>query len=72
MKLSVLQENLKKGLVIVAPAVSTRGTLPVLSNVLLEAGDNLLRLSAMDLEISITTQIGALVDEPGGVTRWNG
>lgn len=68
MKLSVLQENLKRGLAIVAPAVSTRSTLPVLSNVALEAGVNLLRLSAMDLEISITTQIGAQVDEPGGVT----
>lgn len=68
MKLSVLQETLKKGLDIIAPAVATRSTLPVLSNVALVASDNLLRLSAMDLEISITTLIGALVDEPGGVT----
>lgn len=68
MKLVVLQENLKKGLAIVAPAVATRSTLPVLSNVALEAADDHLRLSAMDFEISITTQIGALVDEPGGVT----
>jgi len=68
MKLAVLQENLKRGLDIIAPAVATRSTLPVLSNVALEAKDNMLRLSAMDFEISITTQIGALVDEPGGVT----
>lgn len=69
MKLAVLQKNLKKGLAIVAPAVATRSTLPVLSNVALEAtADGRLRLSAIDMEISITTQIGALVDEPGGVT----
>ena len=68
MKFAVLQENLKKGLAIVAPAVSTRGTLPVLGNVALEAADGRLKLSAMNLEMSIATYVGALVDESGGVT----
>ncbi|HIP71843.1 MAG TPA: DNA polymerase III subunit beta, partial [Anaerolineae bacterium] len=36
MKVSCLQENLVKGLSIVSRAVSTRSTLPVLANVLLE------------------------------------
>lgn len=68
MKFAVLQENLKKGLAIVAPAVSTRDTMPVLGNVALEASESGLKLSAMNLEMSISTYVGALVNEPGGVT----
>jgi DNA polymerase-3 subunit beta len=36
-RLSVLQENLSKGLAIVGRAVSSRSTLPVLGNILLTA-----------------------------------
>ena len=36
MKLSVMQENLARGLAVVSRAVSSRSTLPVLANVLLE------------------------------------
>ena len=39
MKLSVMQENLARGLQIVSRAVSSRSTLPVLSNVLLRTED---------------------------------
>lgn len=68
MKLSCLQENLAKGLSTVARAVSTRSTLPVLSNVLLATDHGRLKLSATNLEIVITCWIGAKVADGGAIT----
>lgn len=68
MKVSCLQENLAKGLSIVGRAVSTRSTLPVLANVLLETDNGRLKLSATNLEIVVTCWIGAKVDEDGAIT----
>ena len=68
MKVSCLQENLQKGLSIVARAVSSRSTLPVLNNILLATDQAGLKLSASDLTIGITTWIGAKVDEEGSTT----
>jgi DNA polymerase III subunit beta len=67
-KVSCLQENLHKGLGIVARAVSSRSTLPVLNNILLATDQSRLKLSATDLTIGITTWIGAKVDEEGTTT----
>lgn len=68
MKVSCFQENLAKGLSIVGRAVSSRSTLPVLGNILLEAKDNQLRLAATNLEIGVNCWIGARVDDEGAVT----
>ena len=68
MKISVLQENLAKGLSIVSKAVDSRPTLPVLNNILLEAEGSRLKLAATNLQMSITMWIGAKVDVPGSVT----
>ncbi len=68
MRLSVLQEKLAKGLSIVSRAVENRPTLPVLGNVLLATEDARLRLSATNLELSITTWIGAKVERDGAIT----
>ncbi|MFZ0545241.1 MAG: hypothetical protein WAM60_07375, partial [Candidatus Promineifilaceae bacterium] len=68
MKVSCLQENLAKGLSIVGRAVSTRSTLPVLANVLLATDNGRLKLSATNLEISVTCWIGAKVEEEGSIT----
>lgn len=68
MKTSVLQDKLAKGLGIVARAVENRPTLPVLGNVLLATEDARLKLSATNLEMSITTWIGAKVDQEGAIT----
>ena len=68
MKLSCLQENLSRGLGIVGRAVATRTTLPVTQNVLLSTDQSMLRMSATNLEIAITTWIGAMVEEEGSVT----
>lgn len=68
MKVSVLQENLAHGLSIVSRAVSTRSTLPVLSNVLVATDEGRLRLSATNLELGITCWIGAKIQEEGSTT----
>ncbi len=68
MRVSCFQENLAKGLSIVGRAVSSRSTLPVLGNILLEAKDNQLRLAATNLEIGINCWIGARVEDEGAIT----
>lgn len=68
MRASILQENLAKGLSTVSRAVDSRPTLPVLANVLLATEDSRLKLSATNLEMSITTYIGAKVDQNGSIT----
>ncbi len=68
MKLSVLQENLAKGISIVGRVVSTRAVLPVLNNILLASEEGRLKLAATDLSTSITCWIGAKVEEDGEIT----
>jgi DNA polymerase III subunit beta len=68
MKLSCLQENLKKGLSIASHAVAGKSTLPVLSNVLLATDGGRLKIAATNLEIGLTCWIGGKIDEEGAVT----
>jgi len=68
MKVSCLQENLAKGLSIVGRAVSTKSTLPVLSNILLATDEGRLKLAATNLELAIVAWIGAKVEEEGAIT----
>ncbi len=68
MRVSVLQENLQKGLSIVTRAIPARPALPVLSNVLLSTEGQRLKLSATNLELGITCRIGANIDEEGATT----
>lgn len=70
MKISVLQENLAKGLSIVSKAVESRPQMPVLGNVLLQTEDARLRLAAinMSLGMGITCWIGAKVEQHGSIT----
>ncbi|MBK9747384.1 MAG: DNA polymerase III subunit beta [Chloroflexi bacterium] len=68
MRVSILQDQLARGLSIVSKAVDSRPTLPVLANVLLMTEDARLKLVATNLEMSITTYIGAKVDRPGAIT----
>jgi len=68
MKVTILQENLARGLGIVSRAVSPRSTLPVLSNVLIATDEGRLRLSATNLEMGITCWIAARIEEEGSTT----
>ena len=74
MRLSVQQEALHRGLRAVSRAVPARSTLPITSNILIEATadadpDRRLRLSATDAEtIAITYAMPAEVEEDGAIT----
>jgi len=68
MKVTVLQENLARGLGTVLKAVSPRSTLPVLANILIASDEGRLRLSATNLEMGITCWIPARIDEEGSTT----
>ena len=68
MKVTILQENLARGLGIVSRAVAPRSTLPVLSNVLIATDEGRLRLSATNLEMGITCWIAARIEEEGSTT----
>jgi len=68
MKVTVLQENLARGLSVVSRAVSPRSTLPVLANILVATDEGRLRLSATNLELGITCWIGAKIQDEGSTT----
>ena len=65
MRVTVLQENLARGLGIVSKAVSPRSTLPVLANILIASDEGRLRLSATNLEMGITCWVPARIEEVG-------
>ena len=52
MKLTITREQLQEGLVAVAASVPAKTTLPILSNILLEATKDGIRLSGTDLDIA--------------------
>lgn len=68
MKLQVTQENLNKALNSVSRVANSRGTLPILANVLIKTTNNRLSLSATNLDIAITHYIGAKVSDEGSIT----
>jgi DNA polymerase-3 subunit beta len=68
MKLTITREQLQEGLVAVAASVPAKTTLPILSNILLEATKEGIRLSGTDLDISVSTTVSASVDQEGAIT----
>ncbi len=69
MKAVIERATLLKGLGHVHNVVERRNTIPILSNVSLEAGeDNGLRLMATDLDLQIVETVPAEVGEPGATT----
>ena len=68
MKLSITRDSLHAGLGAVAATIPAKTTLPVLSNILLEAKEGSLSLSGTDLDISVSVKIDAEVEREGSVT----
>lgn len=68
MKFTITRERLQEGLLAVANAVPSKTTLPVLSNILVEAIEGGIRLSGTDLDIAVSTVVPAEVDTEGAVT----
>jgi DNA polymerase-3 subunit beta len=68
MEFTIQQDDLLKGLQKSQSVAEKRSSMPILSNVLLEAGEGELRLTATDLEVSFTGTYTAGVVDSGAIT----
>lgn len=67
MKIKINQNELNKSISIVQKAVSVRTPLPILSGILIEAKNNLLIMTATDLDLGIKTYSPCEIEEEGSV-----
>lgn len=68
MRFKTSKENLLSGIQIVQNIVSTKITLPILANILIETKENKLKLNTTDLDIGISCEIPVEVMEEGVIT----
>jgi DNA polymerase-3 subunit beta len=68
MKFSVSKDRLLEGLSTVQNVVNTRTTLPILSNVLLQASAGEIWLTTTDLDVGIRGSVEAQVERTGATT----
>ncbi len=68
MKFTISKLAFLDGLKKVASVVSTKATLPILSNVKIEAANDQLRFMATDLDVCITGSVPANILRPGEIT----
>jgi len=68
MKVSATREHLLEALQSVIGVVERRQTMPILSNVLLSASDNRLRVTGTDLEVELVAAAQVSVQQPGDTT----
>ncbi|MFH2061564.1 MAG: DNA polymerase III subunit beta [Candidatus Beckwithbacteria bacterium] len=68
MKVSLLQENLAKGVLMVERMVANKAQLPVLSNILLVTEMGKLKISATNLETGMNLWISSKVEKTGKIT----
>ena len=68
MKLICTQENLSRSIAYLERITGKQSTLPILSNILVEAENGRLKLSATNLEIGVVVNIGAKIEEEGRIT----
>jgi DNA polymerase III subunit beta len=68
MNLTITKDQIMNGLQAVQNVVSTRTTLPILSNVLMRAEGDRLEFTATDLDVTIACSVEAMVKKPGAST----
>jgi DNA polymerase-3 subunit beta len=68
MNLTIAKDQLLAGLQAVQNVVSTRTTLPILSNVLVKAEGDRLEFTATDLDVTVSSAVEAKVSKPGAST----
>ncbi len=68
MKLTIERAALLKSLTHVQSVVERRNTIPILSNVLIEADGSALSLTATDMDLTVIDKIAAEVSQPGATT----
>ncbi len=68
MKFALARQVLLDGLTKVASVVSARPSMPILSNVMMEASDGELKLTTTDMSITILSKVPCQVETPGSFT----
>lgn len=68
MKFKINQDHFSNGLQQVLNVVATRSTMPILSNVLIEAAQGHISLTTTNLDLGIRCRIKADVSDPGAIT----
>lgn len=68
MNFTITRQNLHQGLAAVSASIPTKTTLPVLSNILLEARDGGVWMSGTDLDVAVRVRVLADVSEEGTLT----
>jgi DNA polymerase-3 subunit beta len=68
MKLKINRDDLLTGIQIVQGVISPRSALPILSNILLDANQDKLKLTSTDLDIGINCAISVGILENGSIT----
>lgn len=68
MQFTCAHEHLNRAVTLVGRAVSTRATMPILSNILIETRKDAIKLAATDLDHGIQTEVPAKVKKGGAIT----
>lgn len=68
MKLTVLQINLNKAVSQAVKIIGQKNQLPILSNLLLQAKNNRFTITATNLEIGLTAEVPAKIEQEGEIT----
>ncbi|MEX0856063.1 MAG: DNA polymerase III subunit beta [Gemmatimonadota bacterium] len=68
MKFTITRQNLHQGLNAVSASIPSKTTLPILSNILIEARDGAVRISGTDLDVGVRVAVPADVEETGSLT----
>ncbi|MGA9775170.1 MAG: DNA polymerase III subunit beta, partial [Candidatus Dormiibacterota bacterium] len=68
MKCTISPQQLGAGLSAVTRAISSRNTLPILSNVLVQAREGAIELTATNIDLTIRHTLAAEVQQPGSIT----
>ena len=68
MKLTITKDQIIAGLQAVQNVVSTRTTLPILSNVLIRAEGNQVEFTATDLDVTVACKVEGKISQAGATT----
>jgi DNA polymerase-3 subunit beta len=68
MKFTITRQNLHSGLAAVSASIPSKTTLPVLSNILFETGEDGVWMSGTDLDVAVRVFAQAVVEEKGSLT----
>jgi DNA polymerase-3 subunit beta len=68
MRFTVLKEQILEELQLLQGIVEKRNTMPILANILVQAGPNEVEMTGTDLEVGLRTHFEAAIEEPGAIT----